>query len=99
MKILFLFASLISFAAWADTPSCVPNDSVVCTISAFCDQNTMYYSLKTTFQDIDTTYVDAGSGTTCQVDAKLGSAAHTKLKAQAQQLISAGACKLVIDNL
>lgn len=107
MKWISLFMGLVSSIAFAEvlppdhfaSRDCVPETSVVCVISQSCVSNTMYYELSTTFQKINSINVDAGEPGLCVAGRSRGSLAMGKLKTQAKELLDAGVCKVVMDNI
>lgn len=105
ISVLFLFAGSLAVAdfippdQFGNRDCGVPEGSIVCVISQTCVSNTMYYELSTTFQKINSINVDAGEPNLCVAGRSKGAIALAKLKAQAKELLEAGVCKVVMDNI
>lgn len=82
----------------ASSQECIPPSFSICTISESCNDGDSYYELKTTFQSVDSIYVD-NADTECGLNDDAAADALKKLESQAQDLKEAGLCKVIINNI
>ena len=97
-KIFLSSLMLVSLSTFAKDNSCIPPESVVCTISSYCNfyQGVSYVQLKTTYEVINR--IELGNKD-CVFNAKELRVALGKLERQAEQLKAAGSCHVIVKYL
>lgn len=104
LRLILAVLALAPLSALAAEPvpaenACVPADSILCTIDRLSENNCDVYTLSTTFQRVSTFNVDAAQNCSNSIDAAIAKTTLARLVAEGQQLVQAGACRIVINNV